>query len=149
MKIGHLIGLAAVAAILAAAAQFTERRSVPNWAPNAAVAAKPKPTETVAQSAALPDGKVQAALPASTLPPQSSEIPAAARSSTPDPDATGGLPKEAAPVAPAPDVSPAPVREHRQAARPARQARAPEAPAASRPAMVRDPIQFRLAEGNR
>ena len=136
MKIGTIIGLAAVAAILAAATQYTERRSVPTWAPNASIA-KPKPVET----AALPDGKVQAALPA-----PASELPVASRPSTVDSDATGGLPKEpeAGASAPAPEVLPAPVREHRQA-RPAKPARAADAAPASRP-VPRDPIQFRLAE---
>jgi hypothetical protein len=141
LKIGTIIGLAAVAAVLAAAAQYTERRSVPAWAPNASIA-KPKAVET----AALPDGKVQAALPAAAQPAPSSEIAVASRPSTVDAEATGGLPKEpeAAAQAPAPEVSPAPAREHRQA-RPAKPARAAETAPASRPA-PRDPIQFRLAE---
>ena len=140
MKIGTIIGLAAVAAILAAATQYTERRSVPAWAPNASIA-KPKAVET----AALPDGKVQAALPAAAQPAPSSEIAVASRPSTVDAEATGGLPKEPEAAAQAPaEVSPAPIREHRQA-RPARPARAADAAPASRPA-PRDPIQFRLAE---
>jgi hypothetical protein len=136
LKIGTIIGLAAVAAVLAAATQYTERRSVPAWAPNASIAAKPKPVET----AALPDGKVQAALPA-----PASELPVASRPSTVDSDATGGLPKEPeaaqAPAETAPALAP---REHRQA-RPAKPARAAETASAPRPA-PRDPIQFRLAE---
>ena len=142
--IGHLIGLAAVAAVLAAAAQFTERRSVPNWAPGAVVAAKAKPAET---AAAAPDGKAQVA----ALPAPSSELAVASRPSAIDAEATGGLPREPERVgqAPAPELSPAAAREPRKA-RPVRQARAPEAPAAPRAAApARDPIQFRLAEGNR
>ena len=153
MKIGTVIGLAAVAAVLAAATQYTERRGVPAWAPNASIA-KPKPVEAASQGA-LPD-KMQAALSAAPrqaapLPAPASELPVAARPSTVDSDATGGLPKEPeaaaqAPAAQAPAEAahaPAP-REHRQA-RPARPARAADT-APARPAPPRDPIQFRLAE---
>ena len=100
----------------------------------AAPAADPKaaPVETPAAAPAA-----IAALPAS-------------RSSTPDPDATGTLPKEldGAPQA-LPEAQPAHAPREPRQARPPRQA-APRlsaaAPARQAPAS-REPIQFRLAEG--
>jgi hypothetical protein len=148
---GYLAVAAAVASLLIVSSGFTERRSVPTWAPNAVVA---KPTPAVAAVAAV------AAVPAADLKAAPVETPAAApapiaalpasRSSTPDPDATGTLPKEldGAPKA-LPEAQPAHTPREPRQARPPRQA-APRlsdaAPARQAPAS-REPIQFRLAEG--
>ncbi|HEX8167791.1 MAG TPA: hypothetical protein VF601_18635 [Beijerinckiaceae bacterium] len=147
--VGILAVLAAIAALLVVSARFTERRSVATWAPNAAVAAKPKPAEIIAASAGTaaqaPTLPVQVSLPA-----PSSELAAATRLSTPDPDATGGLPKEVESAVPAPAEAAPAAREPRRPSKPVRHtARAPESSLAPRQAAVRDPIQFRLAEGNR
>ncbi|MFL5220105.1 MAG: hypothetical protein ACJ8DO_15765 [Microvirga sp.] len=161
---GYLAVAAAVASLLIVSSGFTERRSVPTWAPNAVVA---KPTPAVATVAAVPAADLKAApvadpkaVPAAEPKAAPVETPAAApaaiaalpasRSSTPDPDATGTLPKEldAAPQA-LPEAQPAHAPREPRQARPPRQA-APRlsdaAPARQAPAS-REPIQFRLAEG--
>ena len=74
----------------------------------------------------------------------------ASRSSTPDPDATGTLPKEldGAPKA-LPEAQPAHAPREPRQARPPRQAapRLADAAPARRAPASREPIQFRLAEG--
>ena len=153
---GYLAVAAAVASLLIVSSGFTERRSVPTWAPNAVVA---KPVPAVAAIAAVPAADLKAA-PAADPKAAPVETPAAApaaiaalpasRSSTPDPDATGTLPKEldGAPQA-LPEAQPAHAPREPRQARPPRQA-APRlsaaAPARQAPAS-REPIQFRLAEG--
>ncbi|HZY22732.1 MAG TPA: hypothetical protein VFE80_10045 [Beijerinckiaceae bacterium] len=149
---GYLAVAAAVASLLIVSSGFTERRSVPTWAPNAAVVAKPTPAvAAVAAVAAVPAAEPKAAAvetPAAP-PPVIAALPAS-RSSTPDPDATGTLPKEldAAPQA-LPEAQPAHAPREPRQARPPRQA-APRlsaaAPARQAPPS-REPIQFRLAEG--
>ena len=148
----YLAVAAAVASLLIVSSGFTERRSVPTWAPNAVVA-KPAPAvAAVAAVAAVPAAEPKAAsVEAPAAPPAAIAALPASRSSTPDPDATGTLPKEldAAPKA-LPEAQP---RTRR--ASPGRRAAAPgDAAAVRRPpgapgAASREPIQFRLAEGRR
>ena len=116
---GYLAVAAAVASLLIVSSGFTERRSVPTWAPNAVVA---KPVPAVAAIAAVPAADLKAA-PVETPAAAPAGIAAlpASRPSTPDPDATGTLPKELD---------------------------APKALPEAQPAHAsREPIQFRLAEG--
>jgi hypothetical protein len=145
---GYLAVAAAVASLLIVSSGFTERRSVPTWAPNAVVA---KPTPAVAAVATVPAVDLKAA-PAETPAAAPAAIAAlpASRPSTPDPDATGTLPKEidSAPKV-VPEAAPAHLpREPRQARtpRPAPSRTADAAPA-RQAAPSREPIQFRLAEG--
>jgi hypothetical protein len=147
---GYLAVAAAVASLLIVSSGFTERRSVPTWAPNAVVA---KPTPAVAAVAAV------AAVPAADLKAAPVETPAAppaalaalpaSRSSTPDPDATGTLPKELDAPKALPEAQPAHApREPRQARTPRQAApRLSEAAPARQAPASREPIQFRLAEG--
>ncbi len=142
---GYLAVAAAVASLLIVSSGFTERRSVPTWAPNAVVA---KPTPAVA---AVPAADLKAApveTPAAA--PAAIATLSASRPSTPDPDATGTLPKEidSTPKV-VPEAAPAHLpREPRQARTP-RQApsRTADAAPARQAAPSREPIQFRLAEG--
>ena len=156
---GYLAVAAAVASLLIVSSGFTERRSVPTWAPNAVVVAKPTPAvAAVAAVAAVPAADLKAA-PAADLKAAPVETPAAppaalaalpaSRSSTPDPDATGTLPKELDAPKALPEAQPAHApREPRQARTP-RQAtpRLADAAPARRAPASREPIQFRLAEG--
>ena len=164
---GYLAVAAAVASLLIVSSGFTERRSVPTWAPNAVVA-KPTPAvAAVAAVAAVPAADLKAApvadpkaVPAAEPKAAPVETPAAApaaiaalpasRSSTPDPDATGTLPKEldAAPQA-LPEAQPAHAPREPRQARPPRQAtpRLSDALPARQAPASREPIQFRLAEG--
>ena len=156
---GYLAVAAAVASLLIVSSGFTERRSVPTWAPNAVVA---KPTPAVAAVAAVPavpaaDPKAVPAAEPKAAPVETPAAPPAAiaalpasRSSTPDPDATGTLPKEldSAPQA-LPEAQPThTAREPRQARTPRQAApRLSEAAPARQAPPSREPIQFRLAEG--
>jgi hypothetical protein len=147
---GYLAVAAAVASLLIVSSGFTERRSVPTWAPNAVVA---KPTPAVAAVAAV------AAVPAADLKAAPVETPAAppaalaalpaSRSSTPDPAATGTLPKELDAPKALPEAQPAHApREPRQARTPRQAApRLSEAAPARQAPASREPIQSRLAEG--
>jgi hypothetical protein len=148
---GYLAVAAAVASLLIVSSGFTERRSVPTWAPNAVVA-KPAPAvAAVAAVAAVPAAEPKAAsVEAPAAPPAAIAALPASRSSTPDPDATGTLPKEldAAPKA-LPEAQPAHAPREPRQARPPRQAtpRLSDALPARQAPASREPIQFRLAEG--
>ena len=124
---GYLAVAAAVASLLIVSSGFTERRSVPTWAPNAVVA-KPAPA-VAARGVRLPSSRPPAADPKAAPVETPAAAPAAiaalpaSRSSTPDPDATGTLPKEldAAPKA-LPEAQPAHAPREPRQARPPRQA---------------------------
>ncbi|HKG82276.1 MAG TPA: hypothetical protein VKB16_03845 [Beijerinckiaceae bacterium] len=156
---GYLAVAAAVASLLIVSSGFTERRSVPTWAPNAVVA-KPTPAvAAIAAVAAVPAAELKAApaadpkaAPVETpaAPPAAIAALPASRYSTPDPDATGTLPKELdGPPKVLPEAAPthAP-REPRQARTPRQTApRLSDAAPARQAPPSREPIQFRLAEG--
>ncbi|MET0532107.1 MAG: hypothetical protein ABW003_27900 [Microvirga sp.] len=147
----YIAAFAVIAAILAASALFTDRRSVKTWAPNAIVA-KPKPFDTAAivlpkpdMATGAPNLDAENSAPAPKQAASGAAAPAATRSFTTvtDPEATGTLTK----ISPAPSHA---LRERRQGARPTRQASARQGIALIRPAPApssREPIQFRLAEG--
>jgi hypothetical protein len=169
--------LAAVLVGVFATSQLSERKAVPTWAPNAKVesAAKPAqsapaPAPVTAQRLAASDrscvaqvwpniskdcitGRVEAerkdARPAGPQPQAAAAAPA-------DPSTTGALPVAATASAPAPSIEPAAqvapraprAREAQRPRKPATRAAASvERPDPSGSRRVREPIQFRLAEG--
>jgi len=171
-SIGGLVAkcalLAAVLVGIFATSQLSERKAVPTWAPNAKVesAAKPAqsapaPAPVTAQRLAASDRSCVAQVwPNISKDCITGRVEAERKDARPgaaaDPSTTGALPVAATASAPAPSMEPA-VQVAPRAPRP-REAQRPRKPATraaasvERPdpsgsSRVREPIQFRLAEG--
>jgi hypothetical protein len=184
-SIGRLMAKCAVAAAvvtgLFAATQFSERKAVATWAPNAKLESA-KPAQAAAAPAAVTEQRLAAAerscaaqvwpniskdcitgrieperkeaRAAASPQPQLAAVPAApsVRSSTPDPASTGALPAAVPAPAVAPDLQATPAAPRTRDAqrprnRPAPRAAAAQPAAPSRADRLREPVQFRLAEG--